>query len=366
MAGGAVLSLATVLLAGCEPPTEAPVKEPPRPVKIVTLHNGGLPTTLEVPGQIRASQQTLKAFEVGGRIIELPVKEGQSVRKGDVLARLDARDYESVRDAARARYEAAKVVAERLRSLVKEGAVSIQDLDLAERDLRTAAADLRRAEKALEETVMVADFDGEVAKILVEDFANVGAKEGVMVIQDESVMEIVAQVPESAMTIPLEGETDAEKVASVNPVVVLSALPDQEFPAEFSEGSQIPDPVTRTYEVTLTFVPPEEGLVHAGMTAKVRATLPPNPRSRSQGYPVPVNAVVSGEDGTAHVWRVDAETMTVSPVPVQPGAIVGDSVAVVGDVQAGDLIVVSGVHHLHEGQKVRAWEEVSTGLAQNP
>jgi RND family efflux transporter MFP subunit len=284
------------------------------------------------------------------------VKEGQVIRKGEVLARLNPRDFISAQDSALAQYEAVKSVADRLEKLYESRAVSRQALDLAQRDVRTAAASLERAEKALEETELIADFDGKVARLLVDDFANVAAKQEVMIIQDDSLLEIAFSVPESMITIPDPDETREEMVAKAKPVVILSAVPDRSFPARFSEASETPDPATRTYEVKLVFDPPDDVRVQPGMTAKVRAWLPPNEQNRTQGYPVPTNAVVSDHAGVPHLWRVDPETMTVSRIAVSTGALAEDRIIVTGEVETGDLIVVSGVHYLSEGQTVRIWE----------
>lgn len=329
----------------------------PRPVKVSEIHDGGLEKVIEFPGRIEPVQKAWKAFEVTGRIVDLPVKEGQEIKKGDVLAKLDSRDFQSARDSALASYEAAGTMAERLRQLVKGRAISLQQLELAERDLLTAKASYDRAEKALEDTVMVADFDGTVAEIRVEDFANVTAKQDILLIQDTSTLEIAIQIPESVLAIPIAGETNAEKVANTHPVVVVSALPGEEFPARFSEFSEMADPVTRTYEGTLAFTPSGGSLIQPGMTAKVRASVPANEAMGSDGFPVPAQSVFSKSEGQAKVWRLNRETSTVASVNVDTGALVDEMIAVSSDELAdGDLIVTSGVHHLREGQEVRIWQ----------
>lgn len=344
------------LLVSCQDEPAESVTKRARPVKVTTIHDGGLGKVVEFPGQIEPAQMAWKAFEVTGRIIELPVKEGQVITKGQVLARLDPRDFQSARDSALASYETAQLMTKRVGQLHKGRAASKQELELAERDLLTAKASYERAEKALEDTVMTADFDGTVAKIQVEDFANVTAKQEVMLIQDTSSLEVVFQLPESALTIPLVGDTDAEKVANTNPVVIVSALPDVEFPATFSEFSERADPVTRTYEATLAFTPPQDSLIQPGMTASVRAEFPAHEQLKSDGFPVPAKAVFSESGGEAKVWRLDPATSKVAGVTVKPGALIGEMIVVKGDLKDGDLVVTSGVHHLQEGREVRIWE----------
>ncbi len=353
---GTVLGIGMLLgLSGCSKPAEETAALLPRPIKVFEVHNGGVAQVLEYPGQIEAAQISLKSFEVEGRIIEMHVKEGQEVHKGEILAQLDPRDYRSDRDFAQANYDAALSVADRVRRLFQQDAISRQELDIAERDLKTAQANLDRAQKALEDTTMVADFEGKIARIYVDDFANVVAKEQVLVLLDDSKLEIVVQVPESVMAIPVEGETDAERVARAQPVVILSAIPDKEYPAILKEASETPDPITRTYEVTLEFDPEEDHLVMPGMTAKVKAVIPPNDTTRSAGYVVPANSIVTDWEGKPFVWKLDPESMTVSKVLIEAGAMTEDVVSVQGEVSSGDLIAASGVAYLSEGQEVRIW-----------
>lgn len=355
MLGGLVISL-----AACRKPVEEEVVEQPRAVKVWEVHNGGSRRVVELPGQIQAVRQTWKAFEVSGRIIENPLKEGQAFKKGDVLAKLDPRDFQADRDSAFARYQTAKVTEARLRRLYARNAVSKAQYELAQRDLVTAESDFQRAEKALADTELVADFDGTVAKVVVDEFAHVNKKENVMLIVDMSSMEIEVHVPESLLAVPMPGETEYERVENAKPLVIPSAMPEQAFPAHLSEASDTADPVTRTYEATLSFRPPPDLIIRPGMTAKVRATIPANERTRSQGFPVPPSVVFADSGGRSLVWRIDRETMTVSAVEVEMGAMLDGSVVLTKGLASGDLIAASGVHRLHEGQRVRIWEEMES------
>lgn len=347
---------ALCLCAGsCREKPEQATASPPRPVKVLEIQDSGATQIVEFPGQINAVRKSWKAFEVPGRVIERLVKEGENVTKGQVLARLDPRDYQYAFDAAKAQHEAALQVATRIRELNRQKAVSRQELDLAERDLRQADANLKRAEKALEDTQLIADFDGRVAQLLIDDFTNVVAKENVMLIQDNTKLEIVINIPESAVAIPVEGQTSAEKVARTRPEVILSVFPDQVFPATYREASEHPDPATRTYQVKLTFSTDEKSPIRPGMTAKVRAYIPANTTPELKGFPIPTHALFSRDNGSSQVWKIDPESMTVTAVNVTTGTTRGGNTLVQGELSNGDRIVVSGVHQLHAGDKVSRW-----------
>lgn len=342
---------------GCKSKPEEPVDSLPRPVKYLTLEDTGAVKIVEFPGQIRAVQKSWKAFEVPGRVIERLVKEGEIIQKGQVLARLDPRDFQYAFDSAKARYEAAKAVEIRITQLSQKRAVSRQELDLARRDLQTAEAHMKQAQKALEDTTLVADFDGRVAQLLIDDFTNVKAKQDVILIQNNQLLEIVINVPESAIALPIEGNNSKEKVQKTDPVVIFSVLPGEEYPVVYREASERPDPATRTYEVKLTFTPAEKSLVRPGMTAKVRAKIPANPATLTEGYPIPLHALISDGKLGPCVWKINPDSLTVTRVAVTPGATVGRLCIVKGDLQNGDLIAVSGMHQLQTNQQVKLWQE---------
>ena len=94
------LLLCIMALAGCEKPPVAEAPVVARPVKMLTIGDSAGVETLEVPGSVGAAQTADLAFEVSGRMLERLVKEGQSVAVGEVVARLDARDYTAERDRA--------------------------------------------------------------------------------------------------------------------------------------------------------------------------------------------------------------------------------------------------------------------------
>jgi len=342
-----------VACGGEEQADETPVA---RPVRMLTLAGGVSEGALEYPGVISPTQNAELAFEVAGRIVEFPVDEGQAVERGQVLARLDARDYEASRDAAAASMNAARADYDRYRELYASDAVSQQELELKRRNYELTEARNRTAEKALADTRLQAPFSGTVARKLVDDFRNVQAKEPILVLQDESGLEVVVNVPERDFVLVAPGLTLEERTARTNPQVELSSLPGRRFPATLTEFATTADPVTRTYAVTLSFDPPSDVAVRSGMTAKVIVTVPADLAEDVVAFTVPASAVVADEDGTPLVWLVDEASMTVSRAPVVLGEISGTDVEIASGLASGDVIAVSGVNNLRDGMLVRRLE----------
>lgn len=346
-----LLCASLIGLAGCE---ESPVAEVEvvRPVKIHTIGSLDPAAYQEYPGTIRAFQTAEMGFEVAGRITEFLVKEGDLVEQDQVLARLDARDYLAQLNASKANVRKAQADLDRSNSIYRQepGAISMETIDTDKRALDVATANQDIAIKAVEDTELRAPFRGVMARKLVEDFANVHAKEAVLILQDNSVLEIEVDVPERDMA-GGPAETREELTAKVRPEIIVSAVPDRSFPAKIKEWATTADPVTRTFPVKLNFSAPADTLILPGMTARVRVIIDPE-----RAWSVPATAVQADENGQTYVWKVDASTMTVSRAPVEPGELAQDRIRLIGGVQDGDMLAVSGVAQLREGIEVRNYE----------
>ena len=109
---------------------EAPVEqaEVARPIKMMTLGEDVGSRTLEVPGSVSAAQSADLSFEVSGRMLARIVEEGQIVEAGEVVAKLDSRDYVAQRNAARARRDTVKADYDRYRKAFEKNAVTEQQV----------------------------------------------------------------------------------------------------------------------------------------------------------------------------------------------------------------------------------------------
>ena len=343
----------SLVVSACskEEPEQAPVA---RPIKMLTVGNASTGGVREYPGKITAEQHADMAFEVHGKLIDFPVKEGQEVSKGTVLARLDPRDFRANRDAARARRNAAKADYERYRDLYERDAASRQDLDVARRNYEVEQANLRTAQKALEDATLKAPFAGVVAKKLVDDPpVNVQAKQAVLVLQDDSSLKIVVNIPERDMAQATPGLSLEERAARSKSTVIVSSFPDRRFPAKLREFATTADPTTRTFEVTLAFENPPDISIAPGMTAKVVVTVSPDKGQSSPVVMIPANAVLSDDTGKAFVWRVDPASMQVQRAPVELGELSGAQTEIRSGLANGDMIAISGVHQLRDEMPVR-------------
>ncbi len=346
--------IGVVLTTGCAP-AEVETPERARPVKVHRV-SSGLPLQEHTyPGRTAAHQEASLAFEVAGQVVDLRIKEGDQVQAGDVLAQLDDRDYQSALNAAKVRFEEAVTERKRRENLLNRSAGTPVDLDRAQVLEAAARAEYEIALKRLEDTRLRAPFSGYIARLMVDDFANILPKQTIAVLQDTSLLEVVVDIPETIWILGNPDATVAELTEQARPRVTLTSLPGREMPVTMTEYAATADPITRTFAMTGNFVPPADLNISPGMTASVRFLLPRRAGANA-GSLVPVNAVAHTSEGDAIVWLVDESTGRVSRQPVEVGEMIKDRIEVLRGLSADDLIVASGLVHLEEGMLVTDWK----------
>lgn len=339
-----------LFMSGCS--DEAPEPEPIiRPVKMVEFGTGSTQGRRAYPGDVKPADEAVVSFELPGEITSFPVTEGQRVQKGAVLARLDDVDYRANYEARKASLLSARTEYQRHQQLYEQNAVSRQVLEASRLQFDVAEAELRTAENALENTVLVAPFSGVVAQTFVEQFQQVQPNQTILMLHNDARLKVKINIPERDVLLTGSSRKGLAMMNRLNPQVEISTAPDWTFPAQVTEFATSADPVTRTFEVTLDFDPPADLAILPGMTARVTMMTAKGLEHVTQT--LPPNAVISDNQGNASVWVVDRGNMQVNRVQVEVGPLSGDTIEVVNGLAQGALVAASGVHHLREGMQVR-------------
>ena len=194
------LLAATGLLVACE--QKAPEPEPPRLVNAMRIADTSGLTERSFPGRARAGQEVNRSFRVSGPLITLPVSVGENVKAGDILARIDPKDFQTKLATLEGQLEREQATAKRaqadltrLQKIFKEdpGATSqtaidhaLQARDSAQAGVRSLEASVQNARDQLSYTELKAPFDGIVVETYVENFETVVAKQPILRILDPS------------------------------------------------------------------------------------------------------------------------------------------------------------------------------------
>jgi RND family efflux transporter MFP subunit len=342
-----------MLLTACSKPEEPVAAEVARPVKTVVVDAPDAGGERRFPARIDALSKAELAFRVPGTIQELKVKEGDRIQAGQVLVTLDPTDFEIAVNDAQATFDRAESDFQRAEELVKDGFISRSDYDAKEAEWKNARAALDRAKQDLAYTRLSASFDGTVAQRYVQRFEEVQAKQPVLAVQDNSVLEVKINVPETVILLvtPTAGGGRPETVR-VPVKASFDSKPGQAFDLTLREVATRADPATQTFEVTFTMPAPKDFTVFPGMTATVTADLTKITAGESV-YFLPAAAVTADTGLDAFVWVVDEASMTVKKTPVKVGRMTGSSIEVKTGIEPGNRVVVAGVGYLAEGMEVR-------------
>lgn len=272
-------------------------KPEPTEVRLEEVTRGELTRVINAPGSIEPKTKVQISAQVAARITELPYRENQMVRKGDVVVRLDSRDLaaalesaqasqkaeESRREGLRASLAMVEAEAARARDLFASKDKSKAELDAAEEaflrtkalleasthNIEIARANIARAQKDLENAVIVAPFDGTIVKLNAEvgELVLVGtlnnAASVIMEIADLSTMLMKARVDEANIAPVLGGQTTK---------VYINAYQGRPFAGRVERVGlkrQIDRDGTGYFEVEILVNKPEEQILASGLTANV-------------------------------------------------------------------------------------------------
>lgn len=336
-------SALALVVAACAGESAQPAADLVRPIRAVKIADTETFDRNWFPGRAQATQEVNVSFDVPGQLIEFPVAVGTVVEAGQLLARLDARNYQNDLDAAQAQLEQARAFRDRIEKAAETGAVSQQDVTNARAGLDVAQANVQIKQKRLDDTRIVSPLSGTVAATYVENFQNVRAKQEIARILDISRIEMKVDIPESAISL----------LPYVTGVVCrFEAFPGIEIEAEISEVGTEASQTTRTYPVTLVMEQPEGITILPGMAGEASGRVEAPDQLGEEGYEIPLSAVMRAEDGSAAVWTLDEGSMTVSRRAVELGRLTARGIRATG-VTAGEWVATAGVHTLEEGQRVR-------------
>jgi len=342
-----------VVLSGCSKSDQVETGvDSGRPVKTVVIQSIGLENTREFPGTVWAAQKADMAFRVSGKLNELPVREGDQVERGQVIATLDDTDFKIALGDSQASFTKAAADFKRAIKLLPDGHISRSDYDKLEAQHKTAMANLALSRQNLAYTTLEAPFPGTVAKRFVENHEEVNAKQKIVLLQDNSSLDISIDVPESLMIMIDRDKKDSGERRKVH--AIFNAIKDRVFPLTFKEVVTNADIDTQTFKVTFTMIPPAGFSILPGMKATVIADSS-GLEDNAEATLLPVSAVVADIDKQSIVWLVNEENMTVNPIVVQAGSMQRDSIEISG-LKAGDRVVVTGVPFLRKGMKVSLLE----------
>ena len=346
------LSVVLATLSACSR-EEAP-PEPVRAVKVITVGAQGWQTDAVYAGEVRARVESRLGFRVGGKLTHRAVDAGQRVSAAQLLAAIDAQDYQLSAQAAQAQQVAAQTQRDvaladykRYESLRAQGFISGAELERREASLKAAEATLVQARSQSQVQANQVDYarlQATTAGVVTALEAEVGqvlaAGQPVLRLAHDGPRDAVFNVPEQAV--------QAFRVGM--PMLAQLTGSTELLKGRVREVGASADPVTRTFAVKLALDASER--LPLGATVNVQA---PQRAATVQAMTLPTTALRQEGEGTA-VWVLDEASMTVQPQKVTLGPVQAQQVVIASGLKPGQKVVVAGVHVLSPGQKVTLYK----------
>lgn len=338
-----IVLMSATCIVSCKQPE---VKEQgPRPVKVTEV----LPLNVvekSYSGVVAPDQFSDLAFKIAGPLITLNVEEGQRVKKGQVVAEVDPLDYKISYEAKKSSYLTAKAQMDRAEKLIKKQAISHQDYESTQASYANAKAAFENAANTLEETKLLAPFDGFIQKKYVENYQKVQAGQGIVCLINPNKLLIRFTLPENNLVYLLADPRIAVEFENYKGKNFKARI--KEYVEASPDGSGVP--------VSLYLDDPDFDLdvyrVASGFSCRVIFKI----RDKEMGeyVSVPLTAVFANPTTRGlSVFVYNPATGKVEQRDVKEGGLLErDQVIITEGLQAGEKVVIAGTTRLVNGQQV--------------
>ncbi len=307
------------------------------PTNVITMEMVPAPLQerLSLPGTVKPWKGLNVVAEVSGKIVEKKVSEGQRVQEGDILARIDKRDYENALASSRASYQVAQASRKRLEKLYTEKIGTQSQLDDSIAKVRTSKAAMDNAALALERCAIRAPFDGVVNRFHIEAGQYLAIGDPVAEILQINRVKIEVGIPES----------DVDKVRRLEQFrVKIDALGGRTFPGTRHYLYKNSDNFARLYNLEIAVDNPN-GEILPDMFTRVEIVK----TEVTNGLGVPLYTLINRKDTHALYVVTDGVARL---TPVETGIQDGWQVEIRKGLKPGDQVVVVGQRQIDDGEAV--------------
>jgi len=329
-----------LLLVSCEPTArKEAITDKPINVNVQAVEFLDYKVPVRVAGRLSTTLEMKLSFKTGGIIKQLNVREGESVKRGEVLAVLDLSEIQAQAIQANIGLDMAGRDLTRAGNLYRDSVVTLEQYQNAESAYELAKAQKRIADFNLEYSQIKAPADGKIHRLLVEASEMIApGHPAILFASTENDWVVRVSVTDK----------DVVKLALGNSArVAMDPFPGTVFKAIVNELGTVADPVTGTYEAELIIVHPHPEF-RTGFISRVDIY----PRKFIHSLVVPIEALLNASDNSAHVFVY--ESGRANRRRIRTGAILNDQVVVLEGLSEGELIITDGAKYLSDKASVNA------------
>ena len=336
---GAFVVLFAAALSGCGR-SSVETAQPPTPVRTAVATDGPALPPIDGNGIVATRDEARLSFKVGGVVSRIRVQEGDTVRKGQMLAEIEPTEINAQVESTWQLAEKARRDLERGERLYADQVISLEQLEGLRTQAATSRAQLRAANFNRGYAAIVAPRDGVVLRKLVEERELVPAGQTVLAMGGRDRGYIVRGSLSDREIVQVK-LGDAVKLS-------IDAWPGREFLGRVSEVSNAADERSGMFpiEIKLDDMPVQ---LATGLVAKLRI----EPASANNGrlVYVPIAAVLEGDADRASVFVVAGNKARKRPVKI--AFLTGEQVALTSGLARGDVVVAEGALYLTDGETIQ-------------
>lgn len=322
--------------------SESKAVKPPVNAVTLTLSPTTIIDRINLPGVVAPWTRLLLMAKIGGTVTEVLVNEGDHIKKGDMLARIEDDDYRIAVDRAEAAYELAKTDFARNKNMYDKGVLPTATLDAQRTALQTAKADYKNAKLMLSRTTVTSPMDGIIRRLDAKVGLQLSTGDPIAEILEINRMKGIVGIPES----------DVNAVRKLKTVdLTITALDKRTITASPHFFAPAPETTARLYNLELA-IDNQDGDILAGMF--IRADLV---KERvDNAVAVPFYSVINrndeqyvfvDEDGIARKHMVSLGIMEKWMVQVTEG------------LTPGDRVIVEGHRDVEDNQKIKVIRNIT-------
>jgi len=367
-------SLATLLLfTACGEKEVPPVKESIRPVRFEKVIKSGMGSNTTFSGTCQSDKEAKMSFKVAGKLSKLNVEVGDKVRRGQVIAVIDAVDYSITYDqavdqmkGAKTQQESAKTQRianksnyERVEKLYENNSVSVSEYEQAKAaynvsvsqyeaavsQVATAKKQVEAAKNQVGYTRLTAPFSGVITEVNASENELVGSGNPIATLSADGRPEVKVGIPETVIA-------DIKKGQKVN--IHFSTMPDRSFTGKVKEVAYSSNN-TSTYPVIISINKPSSK-IRPGMAASVTFSSDPAKAAKS-AIIAPAKGVGQGPDGHfAFVIQKNGDGYNVKKTNLTIGESLPKGFEIKSGLKEGDMVATAGLNSLLDGLKVKLME----------
>lgn len=311
------------------------------PVEVMSIAKTAEGQTVSVSGQFSTDDETIMSFKTGGIVSKMYVKEGDKIRKGQLLAALDLTEIKSMVNQAKMAYEKAERDLKRVTSLNKDGFATLEQMQNAQTGFNVAQDQYQSAQFNLKYSEIRAISDGYVLRKMVNT--------GQLVASGTPIFQTNGAGNSTWLLKAGIGDVEWNSVQIGDVAVIKSdVLNGRKLHGKVVRKSEGTDPYTGSFSIEIAIDKNEKAKLASGMfgTADIQAS------AQSQLWSIPYDAILDGNANEGFVFVTD-DNQTAKKVTIRIASIEQKNVLVSSGLEGHNTLIVSGNAYLTDGSKIK-------------